>query len=120
MFFFFFKAEDGIRDVAVTGVQTCALPISSPPPRALQKLAALPHTTPPPLDVSSFFFPHGLQKDFTERILSPSPSHFHSLSALVERPPFGLVPIDVQAVFARFVYFSFSSFLRAAARPQIP
>src|SRR3989449_1539722 len=29
LFFFFFQAEDGIRDVAVTGVQTCALPISS-------------------------------------------------------------------------------------------
>src|SRR2546422_11172282 len=28
-FFFFFQAEDGIRDVAVTGVQTCALPIWS-------------------------------------------------------------------------------------------
>src|SRR2546429_2441427 len=28
--FFFFQAEDGIRDVAVTGVQTCALPIYSP------------------------------------------------------------------------------------------
>src|SRR5205809_7398872 len=28
-FFFFFQAEDGIRDVAVTGVQTCALPIFS-------------------------------------------------------------------------------------------
>src|SRR2546429_4392827 len=27
--FFFFQAEDGIRDVAVTGVQTCALPILS-------------------------------------------------------------------------------------------
>src|SRR5256884_1294839 len=27
--FFFFQAEDGIRDVAVTGVQTCALPICS-------------------------------------------------------------------------------------------
>src|SRR2546428_4076670 len=29
--FFFFQAEDGIRDLIVTGVQTCALPIS---PRA--------------------------------------------------------------------------------------
>src|SRR5216684_5597026 len=29
LFFFFFQAEDGIRDVAVTGVQTCALPIST-------------------------------------------------------------------------------------------
>src|SRR2546422_9641398 len=31
--FFFFQAEDGIRDVAVTGVQTCALPISLRFPR---------------------------------------------------------------------------------------
>src|SRR3989454_5119440 len=29
-FFFFFQAEDGIRDYKVTGVQTCALPILSP------------------------------------------------------------------------------------------
>src|SRR5256886_13322665 len=27
MLFFFFQAEDGIRDLTVTGVQTCALPI---------------------------------------------------------------------------------------------
>src|SRR2546430_4918309 len=39
LFFFFFQAEDGIRDLTVTGVQTCALPISprvafpSPVPR---------------------------------------------------------------------------------------
>src|SRR2546427_11655514 len=30
-FFFFFQAEDGIRDLTVTGVQTCALPIWYPP-----------------------------------------------------------------------------------------
>src|SRR6266436_7732436 len=36
-FFFFFQAEDGIRDVAVTGVQTCALPIS------LQRKASARH-----------------------------------------------------------------------------
>src|SRR3712207_7284179 len=29
-FFFFFQAEDGIRDIGVTGVQTCALPICLP------------------------------------------------------------------------------------------
>src|SRR5258708_9935850 len=29
VFFFFFQAEDGIRDDLVTGVQTCALPISA-------------------------------------------------------------------------------------------
>src|SRR3712207_9597304 len=27
MFVFFFQAEDGIRDIGVTGVQTCSLPI---------------------------------------------------------------------------------------------
>src|SRR3712207_9045628 len=27
LYFFFFQAEDGIRDIGVTGVQTCALPI---------------------------------------------------------------------------------------------
>src|SRR6266536_5591786 len=31
LFFFFFQAEDGIRDPLVTGVQTCALPISGDP-----------------------------------------------------------------------------------------
>src|SRR5205807_6843909 len=31
LFFFFFQAEDGIRDYKVTGVQTCALPICAPP-----------------------------------------------------------------------------------------
>src|SRR5690606_41070654 len=31
--YFFFQAEDGIRDFHVTGVQTCALPISATPSR---------------------------------------------------------------------------------------
>src|SRR2546422_9462405 len=36
LIFFFFQAEDGIRDVAVTGVQTCALPLARvSAPRAL-------------------------------------------------------------------------------------
>src|SRR2546430_8725449 len=34
LFVFFFQAEDGIRDLTVTGVQTCALPISAPAGRA--------------------------------------------------------------------------------------
>src|ERR1041385_9319730 len=37
-FFFFFQAEDGIRDVAVTGVQTCALPIWRTVPRSVLRL----------------------------------------------------------------------------------
>src|SRR2546427_8249893 len=41
--FFFFQAEDGIRDLTVTGVQTCALPIYRvPPPRLVRTEAARP------------------------------------------------------------------------------
>src|SRR6266446_8987106 len=36
IFFFFFQAEDGIRDYKVTGVQTCALPISARTPPAFE------------------------------------------------------------------------------------
>src|SRR3712207_7793384 len=46
-FFFFFQAEDGIRDIGVTGVQTCALPILTLLPAALdaqlQRDAGLSH-----------------------------------------------------------------------------
>src|SRR5207248_8131141 len=38
--FFFFQAEDGIRDRTVTGVQTCALPISYLKPVEEQKLVS--------------------------------------------------------------------------------
>src|SRR2546430_6437383 len=47
--FFFFQAEDGIRDLTVTGVQTCALPISTSwgstgatPERPVRSCAAAP------------------------------------------------------------------------------
>src|SRR5256885_12098446 len=42
--FFFFQAEDGIRDYKVTGVQTCALPISGQLARARALLAHLAAT----------------------------------------------------------------------------
>src|SRR5215469_6402078 len=46
VFFFFFQAEDGIRDLYVTGVQTCALPISrrwrQPSRRVVQAGAPMP------------------------------------------------------------------------------
>src|SRR3989454_10185123 len=38
MSFFFFQAEDGIRDYKVTGVQTCALPICAERQRTLEQL----------------------------------------------------------------------------------
>src|SRR5437588_5589702 len=42
-FFFFFQAKDGIRDHCVTGVQTCALPISGgrAAPRPVLRAAGL-------------------------------------------------------------------------------
>src|SRR2546421_662030 len=42
--FFFFQAEDGIRDLIVTGVQTCALPIWSPSWRASSRSCAKLHS----------------------------------------------------------------------------
>src|SRR6266446_2491554 len=45
-FFFFFQAEDGIRDYKVTGVQTCALPISPEPPP--EPVPPKPEFKPPP------------------------------------------------------------------------
>src|SRR5205085_7435731 len=53
-FFFFFQAEDGIRDLTVTGVQTCALPISrsrcgrSPPAARRRRATAFPSRSIPP------------------------------------------------------------------------
>src|SRR5205823_11430320 len=58
-FYFFFQAEDGIRDKLVTGVQTCALPISTPgrssdisqmPPCVLTR--APPMTVPKMIDIT--------------------------------------------------------------------
>src|SRR5947209_15192826 len=44
VFCFFFQAEDGIRDIGVTGVQTCALPICALPVAVSQRrtLRSLP------------------------------------------------------------------------------
>src|SRR2546430_13724620 len=46
--FFFFQAEDGIRDLTVTGVQTCALPIycSSIIADLTEEQLAKPHNSP--------------------------------------------------------------------------
>src|SRR5690554_7321973 len=46
LFFFFFQAEDGIRDADVTGVQTCALPIS-PSSSASRREILSPSPVPP-------------------------------------------------------------------------
>src|SRR3712207_8032453 len=53
---FFFQAEDGIRDIGVTGVQTCALPI------LLMQALEIPaiHRRPPMLDPMLLFSCHDL------------------------------------------------------------
>src|SRR2546421_4430819 len=53
--FFFFQAEDGIRDLIVTGVQTCALPIScrpTPPPQPAARVARKTPCARPPLQAT--------------------------------------------------------------------
>src|SRR5699024_1927643 len=47
LFVFFFQAEDGIRDRNVTGVQTCALPISETPPSTEFSIGAMRASTAP-------------------------------------------------------------------------
>src|SRR5207245_8654585 len=57
---FFFQAEDGIRDATVTGVQTCALPISAPAASAARRgpsprPGGSPRVSPPPSFVRLVF-----------------------------------------------------------------
>src|SRR5256885_2402544 len=61
---FFFQAEDGIRDYKVTGVQTCALPISDSPDHG----AALQGASMAPLD--SYFSAYGFDSPPAARILA--------------------------------------------------
>src|SRR5215216_7591984 len=52
LYFFFFQAEDGIRDDLVTGVQTCALPISCRPTPDCRWSSTAPSPDPPPRTAS--------------------------------------------------------------------
>src|SRR2546430_11495814 len=64
-----FQAEDGIRDLTVTGVQTCALPIS------------------PDSAARSFAFHASLKRArFFDRIRRPSASSFVRTSASISSP----------------------------------
>src|SRR3989449_1477543 len=72
LFFFFFQAEDGIRDVAVTGVQTCALPIYPP---GAQTQRARPAASPPPARAPDIRRISARSRHSPPRPLPPSPSH---------------------------------------------
>src|SRR5262249_56240181 len=69
--FFFFQGEDGIRDWSVTGVQTCALPIS------LERLDIVEFV--PNVIRAARFFPevnHGVLDDRRARVTIDDGRHF--------------------------------------------
>src|SRR5438034_3529427 len=83
LYFFFFQAEDGIRDHCVTGVQTCALPISASEPWRSQGSSLPEHET--------FFF-------YLQRICNhctyPGCLAACPRKAIYKRPEDGIVLID--------------------------
>src|SRR5256886_317210 len=58
---FFFQAEDGIRDLTVTGVQTCALPISP---------STAPNQLPKPHEVKTFLDEYVIGQEQTKKKLA--------------------------------------------------
>src|SRR5256884_5297963 len=78
---FFFQAEDGIRDVAVTGVQTCALPICSPSSAAISPIPANPPDATPAMATA----PAEPDARNARRDTSPiSPSHWLSCAVFAK------------------------------------
>src|SRR5258708_26517228 len=72
LFFFFFQAEDGIRDDLVTGVQTCALPISEPStglPTIEKNIARMPTLFDPAAQARGADIPRS--EDHTSELQSP-------------------------------------------------
>src|SRR3989442_5750198 len=109
--FFFFQAEDGIRDADVTGVQTCALPISGTestcdPKRSGRASASAPGRCPRRLPTGSI------------RTSSPAPrirpiaywrpAMSASLKATQLTPPWGLRPKRDTSATARFTRSPFT------------
>src|SRR3712207_7581459 len=74
--FFFFQAEDGIRDIGVTGVQTCALPISI-------KNSGV---TSPPLKPEPRVM--AVSNNFQSQLQLSAP--FRVKAEIIHTPPFGL------------------------------
>src|ERR1022692_664612 len=88
-YFFFFQAEDGIRDYKVTGVQTCALPISNVWRRESRIPERLPFlstpktiTPPPPFAIATPCF-----STSSHAGLRPSKSHLNSTFVGSKRDP---------------------------------
>src|SRR5690554_7688247 len=81
-FFFFFQAEDGIRDADVTGVQTCALPISRWPAPARR-----PGNRPPRLAARRQRRGRTALRRLRRRILLPSRRPRRDRACLPRRQP---------------------------------
>src|SRR2546425_8920105 len=89
-FFFFFQAEDGIRDKLVTGVQTCALPISrhdalrqaSPPLADLRPRLAANHGLEVPDDAREGIGPDHGSDEVVRRRHVRSEEHTSELQSL--------------------------------------
>src|SRR2546430_3713629 len=73
MYFFFFQAEDGIRDLTVTGVQTCALPILSDWYSTCAVLIVMPRSfSSGAASISSYFFAVARSEEHTSELQSQS------------------------------------------------
>src|SRR2546421_3195637 len=75
--FFFFQAEDGIRDLIVTGVQTCALPIS---------IRDVIHQSPQPNACLLFDASQRANRYISNRMWHSDPSWLHRMLELLVAP----------------------------------
>src|SRR5690349_22903529 len=93
--FFFFQAEDGIRDLYVTGVQTCALPISRRRRR----------TRPSGLATSSRFASVGTRRRSEERRVGKECRSRWSKYGFIKIPIFNtcVVYLSIQSKFPLFL-----------------
>src|SRR5229473_4860834 len=94
LFFFFFQAEDGIRDKLVTGVQTCALPISSQrKPRILMSSKAEPE---PRAEPEAAVAAPEISQATTERAATIPGSEHRRIRTLVT---YGMTPEQVAGLY---------------------